>query len=202
MGNNNYYNSRVITNLIDTFEIFLIQLNRYGDIYPVTIAGRILTCACAFLGLAISGMLISVLVEHYQRVYNRKQFLPEQIITAIDSSDSEQEEKQDFINRKLSGIRRNLSGGLIFPTLIESPNNNRKYKKSSSQVRFIIKVTEDEPNNNSNHNTANELMTELTETVKNTGEQINFELISADTVSSDSDVPTTTTNRWSLSSEE
>jgi hypothetical protein len=177
-------------------------LNRYGDIYPVTIAGRILTCACAFLGLAISGMLISVLVEHYQRVYNRKQFLPEQIITAIDSSDSEQEEKQDFINRKLSGIRRNLSGGLIFPTLIESPNNNRKYKKSSSQVRFIIKVTEDEPNNNSNHNTANELMTELTETVKNTGEQINFELISADTVSSDSDVPTTTTNRWSLSSEE
>ncbi len=202
MGNNNYYNSRVITNLIDTFEIFLIQLNRYGDIYPVTIAGRILTCACAFLGLAISGMLISVLVEHYQRVYNRKQFLPEQIITAIDSSDSEQEEKQDFINRKLSGIRRNLSGGLIFPTLIESPNNNRKYKKSSSQVRFIIKVTEDEPNNNSNHNTANELMTELTETVKNTGEQINFELISADTDSSDSDVPTTTTNRWSLSSEE
>ncbi len=202
MGNNNYYNSRVITNLIDTFEIFLIQLNRYGDIYPVTIAGRILTCACAFLGLAISGMLISVLVEHYQRVYNRKQFLPEQIITAIDSSDSEQEEKQDFINRKLSGIRKNLSGGLIFPTLIESPNNNRKYKKSSSQVRFIIKVTEDEPNNNSNHNTANELMTELTETVKNTGEQINFELISADTDSSDSDVPTTTTNRWSLSSEE
>jgi hypothetical protein len=171
--------------------------------YPVTIAGRILACTCAFFGVAISGMLVSVLVEHYQRVYNRKQFLPEQIITAIDSSDSEQEEKQDFINKKLSGIKKNLSSIPILPTTIPSPKNDRKYSEcnnSSSHVRFIIKITEDQVNDDSIHDTANELMTELSETVKSTGEQINFKLISGDIESSeDSDDQITTTNNSMVS---
>jgi hypothetical protein len=149
--------------------------------YPVTVAGRILACACALFGVAISGMLVSVLVEHYQRVYNRKQFSPEQIITAVDSSDGEQEEKQDFINKKLSGLKKNSSMVTLPPVMIPSPKNDRKDSEcSTSHVRFIIKITEDQSNDDSKHDTAQELMTELLQTVKNTGEQINLELINGD----------------------
>jgi hypothetical protein len=49
----------------------------YGDLYPITPIGRILSCICALFGAATMGMLISVLVDRYQRVYNRKKFLPQ-----------------------------------------------------------------------------------------------------------------------------
>jgi hypothetical protein len=77
--------------------------------YPVTTIGRILACTCALFGVATSGMLVSVLADRYQRVYNRKQFSPEQIMSAIDSFDDQQSEEQDFINRKLSGMKKSLN---------------------------------------------------------------------------------------------
>ena len=77
--------------------------------YPVTTIGRILACLCAFFGVSTSGMLISVLVDRYQRIYNRKKFFPEQMMTAVDSSDNEHDEKQDFINRKLTSTKQTLS---------------------------------------------------------------------------------------------
>jgi hypothetical protein len=49
----------------------------YGDLYPITPIGRILSCICALFGAATMGMLISVLVDHYQRVYNRKKIFPQ-----------------------------------------------------------------------------------------------------------------------------
>ncbi|CAF4354584.1 unnamed protein product, partial [Rotaria sordida] len=49
----------------------------YGDMYPITVLGRIFACACAYFGVATGGILISILVDRYQRVYNRKKFFPE-----------------------------------------------------------------------------------------------------------------------------
>ena len=122
--------------------------------YPVTIAGRILACAYLFSGLATSAMLVSVLVERYQRVYTRKQFLTDQVTAALHSSDSEDDEKQDFINRKLSGLTRTSSGKSIAPSIkplseLSPENNDTRFSRlisSSSPVRFIITITEDQTN--------------------------------------------------------
>jgi hypothetical protein len=50
----------------------------YGDMFPITPVGRILSCLCALFCAATMGMLVSVLVDRYQRVYNRKKFFAQQ----------------------------------------------------------------------------------------------------------------------------
>ena len=53
---------------------------RYGDIAPTTPAGRVIACLCALSGAGTIAMLVSVLVDRYQRVYTRKLYVkPEQI---------------------------------------------------------------------------------------------------------------------------
>lgn len=65
--------------LIATYwAILTITSVGYGDMYPITPIGRLLSCLCALFGAATMGMLISVLVDRYQRVYNRKKFLSQQ----------------------------------------------------------------------------------------------------------------------------
>ena len=46
----------------------------YGDMFPITPIGRNLSCLCALFGAVTMGMLVLVLVDRYQRVYNRKKF--------------------------------------------------------------------------------------------------------------------------------
>jgi hypothetical protein len=143
-------------------------------------------------------MLVSVLVDRYQRVYKRKQYCPEQILSPIDSSDSEHQEKQDFIDRKLSGTRKSLFSGLITPRTsiprVLSSINNQKYfnrKTSLSQVRFIISLTDDHTSNESTRQVADELMKELTGIIKNSGEQIKLKLKSSNTDTSNYRIRTT-----------
>ena len=176
--------------------------------YPVTIAGRILTCACSFSGLATSAMLVSVLVERYQRIYTRKQFLPDQVMTVLNSSDTENDEKQEFINRKLSGLKKTLSSKSIEPSMTRfresiAESNDRKLSRlvsSASQVRFIITITDDQTNNKTADDTAHQLMTQLRETIENTGEQINLKLIHSHI--DPSDHQTVTTDQLTLIPEE
>ncbi|CAF3901454.1 unnamed protein product [Rotaria sordida] len=52
--------------------IITIMTIGYGDMYPITTAGRMIACGCALAGAAIIGMLVSVIVDHYQRAFNRK----------------------------------------------------------------------------------------------------------------------------------
>lgn len=155
--------------------------------YPITPIGRILACICAFFGVAVSGMLVSVLVDRYQRVYNRKKYFPEQILSVADSSDDELNEKQDFINRKLSGTRKNLTntGGSNIP--LSSPpfiltTNYRKSFQSSSYMRFVITIV--------NNQNINRLMDELNEIVRNTGNNIHLKLINAENDSSNQTLTT------------
>jgi hypothetical protein len=150
-------------------------------------------------------MLISVLVGRYQRVYNRKKFCPEHIISAIDSSDSERDEKQDFLNRNLTGTGKTLSGVSNLLIKSESPlvvkKKNRKYSEydtPSSHVRFIITLTDDQINKKFMHQTAKELMKELTETIETTGDRINLKLVSVETDSSNN--KSSTTNQLSSTS--
>ncbi|CAF2716856.1 unnamed protein product [Rotaria sp. Silwood2] len=65
----------------------------YGDIVPVTPFGRLIAVLCALSGVGTIGMLVSVLVDRYQRVYTRKLYIkPEQ----IDFNDYSNEENEDL----------------------------------------------------------------------------------------------------------
>ncbi|CAF4457353.1 unnamed protein product, partial [Rotaria sp. Silwood2] len=164
--------------------IITITTTGYGDMYPITVTGRIFACTCAYFGVATGGILVSILVDRYQRVYNRKKFYPEQIISAVDPNESEHEEKQEFINRKLSEVKHFVSNIPIIPPTpapsISSPKTNRQFSKMStlsSQIQFIISFNDNQTHDQSINQTANELMSELKEVVKNSNEEINFKLI-------------------------
>ncbi|CAF3693288.1 unnamed protein product [Rotaria sp. Silwood1] len=65
----------------------------YGDIVPVTALGRLTAIICALSGVGTIGMLVSVLVDRYQRVYTRKRYIkPEQ----IDFNNHSDEENEDL----------------------------------------------------------------------------------------------------------
>ncbi|CAF3146464.1 unnamed protein product [Rotaria sp. Silwood2] len=56
--------------------IITIMTVGYGDMYPITWAGRTIACICALSGAATIGTLISILVDRYQRAFNRKTYWP------------------------------------------------------------------------------------------------------------------------------
>ncbi|CAF1350273.1 unnamed protein product [Rotaria sordida] len=65
----------------------------YGDLVPITALGRLIAVLCALTGVGTIGMLVSVLVDRYQRVYTRKLYIkPEQ----IDFNDYSDEENEDL----------------------------------------------------------------------------------------------------------
>ncbi|CAF1075589.1 unnamed protein product [Adineta steineri] len=169
----------------------------YGDMYPITATGRVFGCACAFFGVATSSILVSVLVDRYQRIYNRRKYFPEQILSVVESSDNEHEEKQDFINTRLSGTKRSIFSGILAPLRpVPSVTSMTKYRRyfdpkiSSANIQFIISIQDNKTNNKSTQQTANELMKELTELIQNSGEQIYLKLTTSEIDSSDHQIPT------------
>ena len=59
---------------------------------PTTTIGRCIASLCALFGAATIGMLVSVLVDRYQRVYSRKLYLKDEIIDFDQHSDDEKHE--------------------------------------------------------------------------------------------------------------
>ncbi|CAF4682164.1 unnamed protein product [Rotaria sp. Silwood1] len=64
----------------------------YGDIVPVTVLGRLTAVLCALTGVGTVGMLVSVLVDRYQRVYTRKLYIKPEEIDFNQYSDEENED--------------------------------------------------------------------------------------------------------------
>ena len=48
------------------------DLFRYGEIFPVLVAGRIIACLCALVGAGMMGMLVSILIEKYHVCTNER----------------------------------------------------------------------------------------------------------------------------------
>ena len=147
--------------------------------YPVSVIGRIISCLCAVLGTVTTGMLVSVLVDRYQRIYSRKRFYPEQIVPKINGSDSEHDQKEDFIRKKLSGLRHNSSTA---PNLFQPPTNHSThpsrlleqchYKSPSSHARFIISFGNEKYSDKNLSKMIDGLMQELQETIFKSGEPV------------------------------
>jgi hypothetical protein len=120
--------------------VFLFSLLRYGDISPKTPAGRVIACLCALSGAGTIAMLVSVLVDRYQRVFNRKLYVEPVQIDFDDYSDDEESNEFIHIQGETARLEINQDEEIISDPL-SSPSSNR--------VRCIISYTNDDRNEES-----------------------------------------------------
>ncbi|CAF1550311.1 unnamed protein product, partial [Didymodactylos carnosus] len=90
--------------------IITITSTGYGDMYPITAVGRVLACLCTFSGTATVGMLASVLVDRYQRVYTRKLYINENTdeIEFDDYSDDDDKAHLDLESEWHNQLKNNV----------------------------------------------------------------------------------------------
>ncbi|CAF4362013.1 unnamed protein product, partial [Rotaria sp. Silwood2] len=110
----------------------------YGDIAPITPAGRAIACLCGLCGATTIGMLVSVLVDRYQRVFARKLYINEDIVDFHDFSDDENNDADSrggsfLFHRHYSSMKE-----------IENPDAraklNSQFEKDDKHVIPAIKI--------------------------------------------------------------
>ncbi|CAF0801814.1 unnamed protein product [Rotaria sordida] len=140
----------------------------YGDITPITPTGRVIACLCGLCGATTIGMLVSILVDRYQRVFARKLYINEDIIDLHDLSDDENndtdskrgsgqlhrrfnvKETEDSDARTKSNSAFEKDDQHVIPTLTISPPpdiaviNENSMNRHNSGVHFIIGYVDNE----------------------------------------------------------
>jgi hypothetical protein len=112
---------------------YCISRFSYGDIVPITPIGRILSCLCALFGSATIAVLVSVLVDRYQRVYARKLYIQEEI---IDFHDYTYESNNDIDSKCSTTLRRCCERTNI-------DDENRQVRQHPNDIHFIFDCTTD-----------------------------------------------------------
>ena len=96
---------------------------------------------CALFGTATLSILTSVLVDRYQRVYNRKMYVSESEKTAADfdiMSDSDDEARSIRSGRDSTGLIRRFSGTKP-RTLLSSLQEKRKNDRNQAgKLQFVV----------------------------------------------------------------
>ncbi|CAF3580994.1 unnamed protein product [Rotaria socialis] len=172
----------------------------YGDIVPVTPAGRIIACLCSLCGATTIGMLVSILVDRYQRVFARKLYTNEDVIDFYDYSDDENNEtesgrgsmlfhrhshakeiedrdKKNKFNLPLNkdAMNRRLTTD-ISETLDTEDINENSMSRRNSAVHFIIDYVDSEQ-----HDKSRDLIDTISTAVakkKTAGENIELSILS------------------------
>ena len=151
---------------------------RYGDIVPITPIGRIIACLCGLCGATTIGMLVSILVDRYQRVYARKLYINEDMIDFNDFSDDDNNDtdsKGDSSQlHRHSNMREtenpNASARINAAFRSDNPNNETKttdmslvsdrltaqgnlFDRRNSSVHFIVGYVDNEE-----HETSRDLL--------------------------------------------
>ncbi|CAF1133932.1 unnamed protein product [Adineta steineri] len=111
----------------------------YGEIYPITVAGRIIACLCALVGAGMMGMLVSVLVDKYQRVHKRKMYIPDKHMTSVelerlfnqDQSRLNIPSESSSRDKKSSSIQRKKN------------QNSRRSSSKSYNVQFVVSFNDE-----------------------------------------------------------
>ena len=112
--------------------------------YPVTAVGRVLTCLCAFVGAGMVGMLISILVDRYQRVYNRKMYVPQDEIPTVEFKRFRSLPNDDGDTKESSYKpgQRQIISSILSHHLSSIPrrfqSNQRRLSVQSYKVRFLV----------------------------------------------------------------
>jgi hypothetical protein len=119
----------------------------YGDIIPITIIGRIIACLCALFGAATIGMLVSVLVDRYQRVFARKLYINEEPVDLHELSDvDEQSNNDDDTTRTVADEQRlsHTSIPMIQMSHLSTIEPTCSHETSSHRIYFILGYVNDE----------------------------------------------------------
>jgi hypothetical protein len=161
---------------------------------PITVIGRVISCLCALFGAATIGMLVSVLVDRYQRVYSRKLFIKEDVIDFDVSSD---EDNNDIDSIDSTFIARHRENSKIedpdarakeyaeqFNTnpneLVQTPDSHitideNPLKRDSSRVHLIIGYVDNE-----NHQKTEDLVEKISSIIadkQSSGDHISLNII-------------------------
>jgi hypothetical protein len=152
------------------------------------------------------GMLISVLVDRYQRVYNRKMYVAEPEISRVDldnMNNSDDDTKSVFSLQK-SNRRRKLSVAISqqVSAIQEKIKNDRH---QLHKLQFIVSFND----NNKDHNTTDHIVTimkkKLTEAISSIDIDVNLKLIDHNSKElweiSSSDSPMISTSNLTLSTD-
>lgn len=140
---------------------------RYGDIYPITPIGRIIACLCSLFGAAMIGMLVSVLVDRYQRVYARKLYKKEEIIDFDNNSDDDHDDRDETDSKdhhrgniedpdrraRINSAFDSDPSEDLHQTDRFSSNPNTSISRQNSRVHFIIGYVDDQT-----HSTSSDLI--------------------------------------------
>jgi hypothetical protein len=170
---------------------------RYGDISPITPTGRVISCLCALSGAATIGMLVSVLVDRYQRVFARKLYTKDQVIDFHDYSDEENNDtdskdcgsgqlrrsnNSEEIENPDARAKANAAFEVddneitdITQTLDIPIDDENSISRHSSRIHFIIGYVEDEK-----HETSRDLLETISSVVahkKTLGDNIQLSVI-------------------------
>jgi hypothetical protein len=151
-------------------------LIRYGDITPITPTGRIISCLCALSGSATIGMLVSVLVDRYQRVYARKLYIykPE-----IDFEDYSDDENNDTTSHDLSHFNAHGENSpIVDPDArakqnLQFENNRKKHSETSTS-----QLEEEEEPAQSNSNRIHFSIGSVVDEKQTSGENISLKVMS------------------------
>ena len=116
---------------------------RYGDLTPITAIGRILACLCALFGTATIGMLVSILVDRYQRVYTRKRYINEDVIDFDDYPEGNSDETH---SRHSNQSVRRMNGATI-----ENPGNRAKQEATLGKLNPVFDKDDNNDSSESPH---------------------------------------------------
>ncbi|CAF0836573.1 unnamed protein product [Adineta ricciae] len=155
----------------------------YGDMCPITVAGRIIGCLCALCGPATMGMLISVFVDRYQRVYNRKMYIAEPEISSVelDKMTNGDEDTKSVASSRRAGRRAELSRTISqqFSTFHSKmkPDQHQSYK-----FQFVLSFDKKkvEKDNDSTDRVITAMKKKLTEAISNTDIDVDLKLVDND----------------------
>lgn len=151
--------------------------------YPVTPIGRILTCLCAFVGAGMMGMLISILVDRYQRVYNRKMFVPQDEIPSFEfkrfRSVSRGEIEAKESSHKTS--RRQIISTVVSHHLSSIPrrfkSDQQRLSIQAYKVRFLVSFDGENLDNQTAKTIVTTMKEKITEALPDTSARIQLHLM-------------------------
>ena len=169
---------------LDRMKKHRLFLGRYGDMCPISPLGRVITCLCALSGPATMGMLVSVLVDRYQRVYNRKLYVPEAEVeqVAFDHLVNSDDDTNSVFSLSRQSPKRAFSQTLSHS--LASLQMKRKHMTSqlSSAIKppkfhFLVSFNDHAHDKNVADEVVTEMKNKLTEAISNTDVNMDLKLI-------------------------
>lgn len=161
--------------------MLLFFFDSYGDMFPITAIGRALTCLCALLGSSTMGMLTSVLVDRYQRVYNRKMYISEQDVPLADAETRSNIDDERRSNTSSIRLHRRAKLANTFNhslTSLQSKKKNDRFQKA--KLQFHVTFTEDTKDRYASDQVVKMMQKKLTEAISASDVHVNLKLFDHD----------------------